>query len=181
VGGQLAPGRPAVGGVADHVDGAPVQRGGEQVDQGAGLLGLGGAGLGDVQAGQEGHGHHDPDDHKAVAAADAVASLGRAVVLVPGAVDLLAVAVKERVVHRDGDRAGVGHQAGHDRAGQCQADLVQVPHRARGEAVRARPVHTPGQARGLPHPGDGSSAGTRQGSGDQRGQGRERGRGEARP
>jgi len=54
VGGQMAPGRPAVGGVAHHVDGAPVQRGGEEVDQGAGLLGLGGAGLGDVQADRTG-------------------------------------------------------------------------------------------------------------------------------
>jgi hypothetical protein len=89
VGGEAAPGRSPVQSVAHHID------------QGAGLLGLGRAGLGDVQAeqdrqaelaGQERHGHHDPDDHEAVAAPDSVASLGGAVVLVLRAVHLLAVA-----------------------------------------------------------------------------------------
>jgi hypothetical protein len=88
-------------------------------------------------AGQERHRRHDTDDHKAVAAPDAVPAPGGAVVLVLRAVDLPAVAVEQGVVHRDGDRAAVGHQAGHDRAGQRQADPVGVPHRGGGEAVRA--------------------------------------------
>jgi hypothetical protein len=88
-------------------------------------------------AGQERHRHHDTDDHKAVAAPDAVAALGGAIMLVLRAVDLAAVAVEQGVVHRDGDCRSVGRQAGHDRAGQGQADLVEVPHRAGEEPVRA--------------------------------------------
>lgn len=108
--GQATPGRPPVQGVAHYVDDAVGQGLGEEVDHGSGLLGLGDAGLGYVQAkqdgqadltGQERHGHHDPDDHEAVAAPDAVASFGRAVVLVLRAVDLLSIAVEQGVVHRE--------------------------------------------------------------------------------
>ncbi|WP_280892425.1 hypothetical protein [Streptomyces sp. LBL] len=111
---------------------------GEEVDHGSGLLGLGDAGLGYVQAkqdgqadltGQERHGHHDPDDHEAVAAPDAVASFGRAVVLVLRAVDLLSIAVEQGVAHREGHRRAPGHEASHDRTGQGESDLVQVPNR----------------------------------------------------
>jgi len=88
-------------------------------------------------AGQERHRRHDTDDHKAVAAPDAVPALGGAVVLVLRAVDLPAVAVEQGVVHRDGDCRSAGRQASHDRAGQGQADGVQVPHRPGEEPVRA--------------------------------------------
>jgi hypothetical protein len=130
-------------------------------------------------AGHERHRHHDTDDHEVVAAPDAVASPGGAVVLVLRAMDVSAVAVEEGVVHRYGDRGTLGYEAFRDRAGQ--AHLVQVPHRAGEEPVCARPVCLPGQARGLPHPGDRARAARRQRPGDQRRHRRERGRGEARP
>ena len=82
------------------------------------------------------HRHHDTEDHETVTAPDAVAAFGRAVVLVRGAMHRLAVAVEQGVVDRDGDRAAVGHEAGHHHARQCQAYLVGVPHRAGEEPVR---------------------------------------------
>jgi len=66
-------------------------------------------------AGQERDRHHDPDDHEAVAAPDAVPALGGAVMLVARTVHLPAVAVEEGVVHRYGDRAADGHDTLDDR------------------------------------------------------------------